>query len=285
MAIRSIKTGATGITEAGVLQHLTDMLKASGVLDITTTMCQVAAASGLNVSVAVGRAYLLASGGNGYPVIIDATVSQAVNSNASGNPRITSIVLYKNLAGTANTDDTNTTLVTAVDGTPAGSPSAPSSSTIQSAVGAGNPWTKLADVTVASGASTLAGQVADKRTQATWRTDLFNSDAWVVVNATGATTTLDLSLGKKFQVNLQTAATTFVLLNVPLNCKSIEVRITQANGGNSTVIWWGSLAWPGGSAPTLSTTNAKSDKFEIDFLTVTSDSVNTSEGAIVLQNV
>src|SRR5258708_23412622 len=110
MALRSIKSGATAITEAGVLQFITDLLKGSVVFDVTAGQFKVTPGSGLSVNIATGRAYLLApSGGNGYPVINDATISnQAITANGSGNPRITAVVVYKNLATSANSDDTNT---------------------------------------------------------------------------------------------------------------------------------------------------------------------------------
>ena len=276
------------MTETSLLQLLTNMLKGSGVLDLTSTHFQTTAGAGLSVNSAIGYAYLLASGGNGYPINSDSVVNTAVNANASGNPRITTIVLYKDLSQTdaAPHDDSNSCHIIAVDGTPAASPSAPSSGTIQSACGASNPWTPLANCLVASGASSLAGQITDTRTQATWRSDLFNSDSWVVVPATGATTTLDLSKGKKFQINLNTASTTLALLNVPLNCKSIDVRLTQSNGGGSTVTFWANLAWAnGGVTPTLTVANGKSDEFAINFLTVVNDSVNTSEGFVAGQNI
>src|SRR5450759_701380 len=97
MSLRSIRSGGTAMTEASLLQFITDLLKVSGVFDITGTQFQVTAGSGLSVNIAVGRAYLLApSGGNGYPIINDASISNlAVSANASGNPRYTATVLYK----------------------------------------------------------------------------------------------------------------------------------------------------------------------------------------------
>lgn len=286
MALRSIKSGATAITESGVLQFITDLLKFSGVFDITGTQFQVTAGTGLSVNVATGRAYLLASGGNGYPIINDTQISNlAINSNNSGNPRYTSIVLYKNLGATPNADDTNTNFVIAVDGTPAASPNPPSTSTIQSAVGAGNPFIVLANVLVNSGASTPTS-ITDVRQQVGFRSDVINQDQWVIptVNV-GGTTTLDLSKGKKFQITMGAGNTTLALLNVPLNCKSILVRITQDGVGGRTVTWWSSLSWPNGVTPTLSTGANKSDEFGINFLSVTNDTTNTSEGTTILQNL
>ncbi len=288
MSLRSIKSGATAITEASVLQFITDLLKASGILDTTGTQFQVTGSgTNLSVNVAIGRAYLLASGGNGYPIINDAVVNVSINPNSSGNPRYTAIVLYKNLSLTPNADDTNTTFVIAVDGTAAPSPSYPNASTIQSAVGSSNPYTVLAYVLVASGATIINnGNITDARQQVAFRSDILNQDAWVTptVNV-GGTTTLDLSKGKKFQITMGAGNTTLALLNVPLNCKTIEVRITQDSSGGRTVTWFGGISWPNGVVPTLSTGANKSDSFGINFLTVTNDTTNTSEGSVIGQNI
>ena len=72
--------------------------------------------------------------------------------------------------GSPATDGSGTTFVVAVDGTPAPLPSAPSGSTIQSAVGASNPYIVLENVTIPSGASNLAtsGTLNDVRPQVTF---------------------------------------------------------------------------------------------------------------------
>src|SRR5882724_1661398 len=285
MALRSIKTAATAITEAGVLQFITDLLKFSGIFDVQAGHFAVTAGSGLSINIATGRAYLLApSGGNGYPVINDAAITnKAIASNATGNPRISTIVLYKDLTISANSDDTNTTFILEVLGTAASSPVPPSNSTIQAAVGAGNPYTPLNNVRVNSGA-TAPTSLTDVRQQVGFRNDIFNQDQWVVYNPTAASTlTLDLSLGKKFQINLPNGAVTLALLNVPLNCKSIVLRFTQPSSGAGTVTYFAGLSWPNSVVPTLSGVN-KSDEFGVNFLTVTNDSTNTSEGVPILQN-
>ncbi len=287
MALRSIRSGATAMTEASFLQFITDFLNISGVLDTTTTQFNVTAGSGLSVNIAVGHAYLLAVAGNGYPIINDSTISNlAVNANASGNPRYSSIVLYQDLGGSPNSTETNTVHVVSVDGTPAASPTPPSNSTIQSSVGSGNPFIVLANVLVNSGATTPTS-ITDARPQAKFRSDLFNADQWVTVaGVAGGTTTLDLSLGKKFQINMPAGNTTLALLNVPLNCKSIDVRVTQDSVGGRIVAWWSGLIWAnGGVAPVLTVTGNKSDEFVINFLTVTNDTINTSEGFVAGQNI
>jgi hypothetical protein len=285
MAFKTIRSGASQMTESQFLQFLTDLLAKSGVFDITGTQLKVTASgTDMNAQIAAGRAYFLATGGNGYPTINDATITQAVNSNAAGNPRITSIVAYIDLSATPNSDASNVAKIAAVDGTPAASPSAPSGSTIQAAIGASNPYIVLANITVASGATSISnGVITDVRTQVAFRSDIINQDAWVPVTAS-ATTTLDLSKGKKFAITLG-QNTTLALQNVPLNCKTIAVRLAQDGTGSRTVTWWSGLSWAGGTAPTLTTTASKSDEFVINFLSVTNDSTNTSEGFVVGQNI
>ena len=285
MSLQTIRGGAsvTSIPEQSVLQMLTDLVKASGILDITGTMFKCTPGSGLQILINVGRAYLLASGGNAYPVINTVSTGVTISANASGNPRYTTLVLYQDMGASANADASNISKFLAVDGTPAASPTIPSDATIQSAVGGSNPFVRLSDVIVVSGASSfIQNDITDRRTQALFRSDILNQDNWVPVAATGATTTLDCSLGKKFRVTLG-ATTTLALLNLPLMPKTIEVAIV--NDGIHGLTWWSNLKWPDNVVPTLTMVNTKVDKFVIDFITVTSDSVNTSEGAVVGQNI
>ncbi len=282
MSLRSIKTGATAITEAGVLQFITDLVKASGVFDILRGDLSVTAGLGLSVNIATGRAYLLAtSGGNCYPIINDAVINNlAINPNSSGNPRITSIVLYKNLGGSANSDDTNTTFIVAVDGTPAASPTPPNGTQITTVVGAGNPYIVLSNVRVNNAATVPTSIDNSICPQVIFRTDIFNDDRWIIYSPTfGATLTLDLSLGKKFQINMPAGNITLAIQNVPLNPKSIIVRVTQDSTGGRSVTWFGGLTWPNSNTtPSPSSTPAASDEYVINFLTVTDDTHNTSEG-------
>lgn len=286
MALRSIRSGATAITEAGVLQFITDLLAASGVFDVLAGHFKVTAGTGLAVNIAVGRAYLLASGGNGYPIINDAIISNlALNSNSSGNPRITSIVLYKNIGASPNADDTNTTFVVAIDGTAAASPTPPNNTQITAITGS-NPYVVLDNVTVNSGATAPSAFAGNVMPQVKFRTDIFNADAWVTYSPSASSTlTLDLSKGKKFQINLPNGNVTLALLNVPLNCKSIVLRFTQPSSGTGTVTWWSGISWGNGVTPTLTPIVNKSDEFGINFLSVTSDTVNISEGATIILNI
>ncbi len=288
MTLYTARSGATAIPQSTFLQFLTDMLKVNGVMDtVNGTQFNVTAGAGLSVNIAAGRAYIAASGGgDGYPIINSATISNlAITANASGNPRISSIVLYVDLAASPVSDGSGVAKVVSVDGTPAGSPTAPSGATIQAAIGASNPYITLANVTVNSGGSVPAS-ISDVRPQAGWRADLLTQDKPVAVAAVvGGTTTLDLSQGKKFIVTMGAGNTTIAFQNVPLIPKTVLIKIIQDGVGSRTVSWWTGLLSAGGSAPTLTTTASKGAEFGFNFLTVPTDSIHTSEGFIVGQNI
>lgn len=93
-----------------------------------------------------------------WTAVNDATVNVPINSNAAGNPRITSIFAKFDTGVTPDDNATNTTTITAVDGTAAPSPSAPATP---------SNCTRLADITVPNGATSITdGQIVDRRKKA-----------------------------------------------------------------------------------------------------------------------
>lgn len=131
----------------------------------------VSAGTGMNVVIAPGDG--LISTGTGFARRIGADASNTVSLGAasSANPRIDSVVAYIDNSVTPSTsvvDNTNGILkFKSVAGSPAATPSAPSTATIQSSVGAGNPYMILANVAVAKNAS-AAGTITDVRKVAGW---------------------------------------------------------------------------------------------------------------------
>lgn len=119
----------------------------------------------MSVLVATGKAYLFKPDNtNVYVTNLDANANVTIGNNASGNPRIDAIVVKIDLAVTPNNNGDNVATLVAIQGTPAGSPVAPTDAAIQTAVGAGNPFYRLADVTVANGATSITNaNIADKR--------------------------------------------------------------------------------------------------------------------------
>lgn len=98
----------------------------------------------------------------------DAINTLTITANSSGNPRIDAVVAYVDLAvvSSVSSHNPNAMKFLVVAGIPAGSPSVPSASTIQAAVGAGNPYYILAQVTAANGFSTITNaNITDKRSR------------------------------------------------------------------------------------------------------------------------
>ncbi len=164
MSLYTLRTGATAHPEDSVLQLVTDLISNSGVIskDAGTTHFAVQAqgTSDMTIKVKAGRAYIVGSTGNAYPVISDADTSVAIGSNGSGSTRVDAIVLYIDKAASANSDATNVAKLIAVQGTT----SAPTDGAIQTAIGAANPLLRLADISVGSGVTSItSGNITDQR--------------------------------------------------------------------------------------------------------------------------
>lgn len=164
MSLFTLRTGATTHPEDSVLQFATDLISSSGVISkaagTTHFSVQAQAAPDMTVKVKAGRAYIKGSSGNAYPILSDADTSVAIGANGSGSTRVDAVVLYIDKGASANSDASNVAKLTVVQGTT----SAPSDGTIQAAVGASNPFTRLADVSVGSGVTSIvSGNITDQR--------------------------------------------------------------------------------------------------------------------------
>lgn len=129
---------------------------------------QPTGSAGLNVLVKVGNGNINTGTGFGRLIQIDADETVALTAASASNPRNDIIVAYIDNSvtpTTAVTDNTNNILkFAAVAGTPAGSPTDPSGSAIQAAVGAGNPYMILGRVRVNTSATSLtAPNITDLR--------------------------------------------------------------------------------------------------------------------------
>lgn len=104
-----------------------------------------------------------------YAYTVWNTANEVVSLSTAdpSNPRIDRVVLYIDRGETPQQVTPNNPgipKIMVVAGTPAGSPVRPSDSTVNSAVGSGNPWTNLADVLVPAGVTTISGGITDTRT-------------------------------------------------------------------------------------------------------------------------
>lgn len=126
----------------------------------------VNAGTGMNVTVATGNGLISTGTGFARRIATDATNTVSLTAASTANPRIDAVVAYIDNAVTPTTsvvDNTNGILkFKSVAGSPASNPSAPIAQTIQSSVGAGNPYMVLAYVAVAKNA-TAAGAITDVR--------------------------------------------------------------------------------------------------------------------------
>lgn len=119
---------------------------------------KVSAGSGMNVTVSTGAGIIGNGTLSGVRFAIDAPVTVAVNAASTANPRMDSVVAYIDKSVSASTsvvDNTDLGIVKfkSVAGTPASAPTAPSTATIQSSIGAGNPYMVLANITVPKSSS------------------------------------------------------------------------------------------------------------------------------------
>lgn len=99
------------------------------------------------------------------------------------------------------------------------------------------------------------------------------------------TLTLDLANGNIFNVSLNANITTspyITISNVPGSSFAGNFTlILTADGTARTITWPNSIKWPGGTAPTLTSTNGKVDVFAF----VTKDGGTTWYGFIGGQNM
>ena len=147
---------AGGLHSAAAYSAFEDAMYGSCVASSTDFVAT--AGTGMNVSLSAGNGLISTGSGYARRIASDATNTIAIIAAATSD-RIDSIVAYIDNSVTPTTsvvDNTNNILkFTAVAGTPAATPVAPSSATVQSAIGAGNPYMVLWNVTVPANATSL----------------------------------------------------------------------------------------------------------------------------------
>ena len=128
-------------------------LFAAGVATIGTPtswkVTQRGSGANMSVDIAAGFGFLPSSSFH-YASYSDATVNKTVTTADPSNPRRDIAVAYLDLAAvtTAVNNAQGALKFAVVAGTPGASPSDPSDSAIQAAVGAGNPWRKLGRIRI-----------------------------------------------------------------------------------------------------------------------------------------
>lgn len=277
-----MRADATALLEHQMAHLTIDSVYQSGVLDLSGNHFKVIEHSPNNKSVDVydGIGYFKKTSMT-YRGLIDTdsqTASKenvAITSNSSGNPRIDAIVVYVDVNITSNADASNVLKLKAVAGTPAASPTAPSDGDIQSDIGAGCPFIRLANVAVANGFTSIVNaNITDMRTEAykQWSAPHYQEklikptvqgskqDTDAQSLGTG-TLTLDCEKKNVFEVTL-TGNITLALSNVSVG-QIINIDLIQDGTGSRMVTWFSGIKWPDNVAPTLTTTASKRDSFVI----------------------
>lgn len=143
-----------------------------------STALQVTQNSPTGMSVLVAAGQFKVDTGSQYSYTGWNTASAAVTITTAdpANPRITSIVLYIDKGATTSASPPNNPGIPkliAVNGTAGAVPSAPNGTTIQTAVGSGNPYIILANVTVGTGATSIVNaNISDQRTLVSLGSDI-----------------------------------------------------------------------------------------------------------------
>lgn len=124
----------------------------------------------MTVTVNPGSAILTKNTVSSVIAEVKAQTSVPISTANTTNPRIDAIIIYEDTTVSTAlssyiTDGAGGSFkLASIVGTPAASPTAISDSAIQTEIGAGKPWTRLADVTVAANTTTIINSnIADKR--------------------------------------------------------------------------------------------------------------------------
>ncbi len=154
-----------------------------GILNTRTTtswkVTQRGAGANMSVDVAAGDGFIAI---NSYLHIAfsDATTNVAISTADPTNPRIDTVVAYIDRSVVSNVSNNNPGALAfvSVAGTPAGSPTAPSGGTIQTAVGASNPYLVLANVAVAAATSNIVNaNITDTRVSIAYAGKLYGGSS------------------------------------------------------------------------------------------------------------
>ncbi|WP_425005743.1 hypothetical protein [Mycolicibacterium sp. S3B2] len=127
------------------------------------------------------------------------------------NPRIDAIIakVDTSITTTASNNSPGSFVFQAIAGTPAGSPTAPADATIQTAIGSGVAWIRLANVTVGAAASSITNaNISDQRVAITSQFTLGANSVTTSALAASAVTTSKINAGAVTSTKLSLSKTT-----------------------------------------------------------------------------
>lgn len=258
MAIYTLRSGGTAHPEESLLQLLADLVLEGGVKDLSSTdnHFKVTQNTTPNMSVNInqGRA-IVRHGLTAYPVRSDATENRTIGNNTSGNTRIDAVVLYIDLGASPNSQSSNVAKISVVQGVPSSSPTPPSDSAIQTAIGGSNPFIRLAHVTVVNNASSIVNaNIEDRRAKVK---TIHNLNPTTTTYASSIT--IDVGRNNDHSITLTGNMTISGFVNFTPGVPFV-VRLIQDGTGGRTVTWPSNIDWFGG-VPMLTTTANRKDAF------------------------
>lgn len=223
--------GVGGVSAAD-FSHFSNRFLTPGVLGDTDYKVEAQTTPDMTVKYAAGEAYVPNPAGTMlFPVEDDTGGNVTIASNVSGNNRIDAIVIKIDTSATPNEYADNIITVQTVQGTPAASPSPLTDSEIQTALGAGFAWLRLANVTVENATVSITNaDVSDARSQVAFTA---GSDGWSVAGetwtyASAATFTVPGDQRAKYQKGTRIKLTQGALVKY-------FVVINSTFGANTTV--------------------------------------------------
>lgn len=152
--------------EKGLYHHINKLFPGEVVSGFTVTQQGTP-----NIGVTVAAGSVMVPSGNDYPYIgwNDASANLTITTADVSNARRDLVVVYVDLSvvSSVTPNNPNALKLAVVAGTPSGSPADPNNAAIHAIIGASNPYSILARVTVAAGATTITNSViTDMRSMA-----------------------------------------------------------------------------------------------------------------------
>lgn len=174
-----------GKTDEKAFYHFLSNLLSGAAIGNSFAVSQHGAGPNMSVDVAIGDALIATGSLYAYQVYTDAVENPTITTANGSNPRNDIVVAYVDITVVQSTtpDNPNALLFAVIAGTPSGSPADPSDATIQAAVGASNPFIKLARVRVGAAVSSITNaNITDLRSIVTGNFNVGGSDGWITTN-------------------------------------------------------------------------------------------------------
>jgi hypothetical protein len=204
--------------------------------------------------------------GNAATVTTNADLTGVITSTGNAT-----VIASQTGTGTKFVMDTSPTLVTPVLGTPS-SGTLTSCTGLPVSTGVSGLGTNVATFLATPSSANLAAALTDETgsglavfaTSPTLTTATITSlvETKTAPAISSGTLTLNCSLGNVFAVSLNAAITTLTISNIPTTGNAFGITLAFTCDGTARAVTWGAaVKWSGGTAPTLTSTNAKVDIF------------------------